>query len=366
MAYYLNIFSPETYEAFSKSDKSVSGFRASQEHMARKLKPGDKLICYLTKLSRWVGLLEVASKSYQDATPLFYEEEDPFVIRFKVNAIVWLEKENAIPIKEDDVWNSLSFTKDLSKTGSQWTGKLRSSLNIIDAKDGNYLESLITAQSRGGKTYPIDNNEYKKLLTKRVRGSAKVLSVTIPENVDETKAEPKDELSVRQSIKIQALLSQIGEKMGFTVWLPRADRSRVLQEWKPADGTLIDTLPVNYNEATNSTIEQIDVLWLDRRYIVRAFEVEHTTSIYSGILRMADLMALQPNLDIKLHIVAPTDRRDKVLDEISRPVFSLLGRRPLSEMCTFISYDSLHELAKERHLTSMKDNVLEDYEEVVE
>jgi hypothetical protein len=38
---------------------------------------------------------------------------------------------------------------------------------------------------------------------------------------------------------------------------------------------------------------------------VRAFEVEHTTAIYSGLLRMADLLSLVPNMDIKLHIVAP-------------------------------------------------------------
>ena len=51
------------------------------------------------------------------------------------------------------------------------------------------------------------------------------------------------------------------------------------------------------------------------RSIVRAFEVEHTTSVYSGILRMADLLALQPNMDIKLHIVAPEAKRDKVFQE---------------------------------------------------
>ena len=56
--------------------------------------------------------------------------------------------------------------------------------------------------------------------------------------------------------------------------------------------------------------------WLRGRAIVRAFEVEHTTSIYSGILRMADLLALQPNMNIKLHIVAPYTRRDKVFQEI--------------------------------------------------
>ena len=58
--------------------------------------------------------------------------------------------------------------------------------------------------------------------------------------------------------------------------------------------------------------------------MARAFEVEHTTAIYSGLLRMADLLALQPNMQIKLHILAPEERWEKVLREIKRPVFSLL------------------------------------------
>ena len=72
--------------------------------------------------------------------------------------------------------------------------------------------------------------------------------------------------------------------------------------------TLLDRLPLNYDETTLSTIEQIDVIWLKGHSIVRAFEVEHTTSIYSGLLRMADLLALQPNMNINLHIVAPDNR----------------------------------------------------------
>ena len=38
-------------------------------------------------------------------------------------------------------------------------------------------------------------------------------------------------------------------------------------------------------------IRLIDVLWLDRsaRTVAAAFEVEHTTSIYSGIVRLLDL-----------------------------------------------------------------------------
>jgi hypothetical protein len=57
MAYFLDLFSPETYRAFGLSDRTVSGFRVSQKNIAGKIGPGDKFICYMTRLSRWVGIL---------------------------------------------------------------------------------------------------------------------------------------------------------------------------------------------------------------------------------------------------------------------------------------------------------------------
>jgi len=57
------------------------------------------------------------------------------------------------------------------------------------------------------------------------------------------------------------------------------------------------------------------VLWLDGDAIVAAFEIESTTSIYSGLLRMADLLSMQPNLNIPLYLVAPDERRQKVFTE---------------------------------------------------
>ena len=168
MAYYTDLFSPETYEVFTQSDQSISGFRVRQKNAASQIKPGDKLVCYVTKISRWIGVLKVTSEFFEDSTPLFYLED---------------------------------------------------------------------------------------------------------------------------------------------------------------------------------------------------FEVEHSTAIYSGILRMADLLALQPNMDIRLHIVAPYSRKEKVLQEIQRPVFSLLDRAPLSEICSFISYDSVRELSDEQHLSYLSDAVLEEYSE---
>jgi hypothetical protein len=82
-----------------------------------------------------------------------------------------------------------------------------------------------------------------------------------------------------------------------------------------------------------------------------------------GLLRMADLLALQPNMDIWLHIVAPDECRDKVFREMKRPVFSLLDRGPLSHSCTFISYESVEAIFSLEHLAHTNDSIITEYEE---
>jgi hypothetical protein len=319
----------------------------------------------MTKLSRWIGVLDVLSDCYIDESPLFYPDDDPYVVRFKVRPLVWLPKEKAVPIHEKHLWDALSFTRDCEPNSPTWTGKVRISLNKLSPEDGQLLESILMAQGSEGQSYAIDEDKYRRWLAQKVRRADKVVPVTVPEDdEDDDEPETPDKAqSIRESARIQALLAIIGEKMGFKIWLPKSDRSSVLQEWRPDEGSLLEVLPLNYDKTTLQTIEQIDVLWLRGRSITRAFEVEHTTAVYSGILRMADLLALQPNMDIKLHIVAPEARKRKVMNEIQRPVFSLLEKGPLSEYCTFLAYSSLQELAKLQHLQYLSDAVIEEYEE---
>lgn len=368
MAYYIDLFSPDTYQAFTNSDMTVSGFRERQKGVAATMRPGDKLICYVTKLSRWVGVLEVTSNYFINDNPIFTATADPFVIRFNVQPNVWLPLDKSIPVDEEISWNNLSFTKHLPKKSLAWTGMVRGSLRKLDDQDGACLERILMAQNNNATTYELDETDQNKLKAPTVKTQdSKQVTVSIPENEEATTTTITQQQSTqRDSIKIQALLSEIGERMNFKIWLPRSDRQRVLEVWTPKGCCLLEQLPLNYDNATLKTIENIDVLWIRRHSIVRAFEVEHTTSIYSGILRMADLMALQPNLNISAHIVAPIDRKEKVLQEISRPVFAFLEKGPLSESCTFVSYESIQELSKEKRLEFMTDTVLEEYAEYAE
>lgn len=151
MDYFLDLFTPATWIAFRDSGGEVTGFRPTQRRAAKeRVHQGDLLLCYLTRLSRWCGALRVESDMYEDDQVIF-DDPDPFTIRFKVKPIVILQPEYAIPIHEDKIWNSLSTTKLYDKSGSNWTGFFRSSLNKFSAEDGDFILDLaiifLTAQS---------------------------------------------------------------------------------------------------------------------------------------------------------------------------------------------------------------------------
>ena len=201
---------------------------------------------------------------------------------------------------------------------------------------------------------------------KKIKTENSEVIVSVPDDSDEKAVAPAspEAAEPRQSYRIQAALAHIGTKLGFRVWVPRSDRQNILA-LIPADkrGLFLEELPLNYDDLTLRTIEQIDVIWMKNRSMARAFEVEHTTAIYSGLLRMADLLALQPNMDIRLHIAAPLDRRDKVRQEILRPTFSLLERGPLYKMCTYLAYSAVEEMNSLPHLEHMNGSIVDKYEE---
>lgn len=142
--------------------------------------------------------------------------------------------------------------------------------------------------------------------------------------------------------EIQWRLLDLGSQMGLRVWCPPNDRGRQWGAHCLGDVRgLLTKLPTQFDSVTTKTIENIDVLWLDREAIIAGFEVEHTTTIYSGLLRMSDLVAMQPKIDIRLYLVAPDERFSKFAREVARPTFARSLRKPLHTLCRFLPYTKL-------------------------
>lgn len=361
MNWYTYLFSPDTYKAFLRTDRRDTGVPKLPQRTAEEIQPGDVLVCYMTKVSRWCGLLEVV-----DGQPYHDPQEDPFPVRLRVKPLVLLEDvEYGLPIRNPEIWATLSFTREEGATSGRWTGKLRRSLVLLDDEDGKLLDRRLRRQYEERREYPLTDDDRRKMASRRVRRPEADVAVPAPDPDSESDADGTQDRGngARTSHQVQADLARLGVALGLDVWTPRNDREQVLTALGHSDVRFLHRLPLNYEEATLRTLENIDVLWLKHHSIVRAFEVEHTTAIYSGILRMADLLTLQPNMENRLHIVAPPERRQKVFEELRRPVFSRLERGPLAELCTYLSYGSLDELIALANLQHTWDSVIDDYAE---
>ena len=144
----------------------------------------------------------------------------------------------------------------------------------------------------------------------------------------------------RTHTEVQSWLRDLGRALGFDVWIAANDRSRAWNGGRLGDGCL-ETLPAAVVNAPGAdAVRLIDVLWLrrDDGRVAAGFEVEHTTSIYSGIVRLLDLALGVPSETTRgLFLVAPDDREADVRAQLSRPAF----RRVAELEMRFLPYGGL-------------------------
>lgn len=158
----------------------------------------------------------------------------------------------------------------------------------------------------------------------------------------EIRAEEIDEVLrtrvISDHIRMQWKLARLGLKAGERVWVPVGDQSRLRQtyqfdEFDPEFSAGID-LPHSY-------VENIDVVWKQEFRIGAAYEIENSTSIYSGLLRFADLNIVAPNTLYPMFIVAPQDRKNRLREQLRRPAFK---RLELDRKVRFLSYETIDQI----------------------
>jgi len=140
--------------------------------------------------------------------------------------------------------------------------------------------------------------------------------------------------------QVQTLLGAIGITKGYDVWIPTYDRPKL--DWSLTDQFACrPDAPYGY-QSIQHIIQEIDVVWLDRgsSELKALFEVEHSTTIYSGLLRFNDVHLVAPQLRPTFSIVANEVRRNLFVKQLNRPTFRMNG---LDEICTFLDYINVFE-----------------------
>jgi type II restriction enzyme len=149
-----------------------------------------------------------------------------------------------------------------------------------------------------------------------------------------------EEKAESEHTQIQYLLIKIGRALHYDVFVARNDRHRSYEGQSFALLT-VPTLPeMDWSAEVMDTTSLIDVIWLKpgTNEIVSAFEIEKSTSIYSGILRMEDLARSIPDCTCNFYLVAPNQREKEVMAQLMRPAF----RNDLTDISlAYIPFDHL-------------------------
>lgn len=138
--------------------------------------------------------------------------------------------------------------------------------------------------------------------------------------------------------QVQTLLGAIGCRKGYDIWIPSVDRMGL--DWSLTDQFQCrEELPGGYNEVCE-ILREVDVVWVGRgsSEVMGLFEVEHSSPIYSGLLRMNDVHLTAPRAQVSFNIVGNEWRGSAFLRQIRRPTFRTSG---LSERCSFLKYDDV-------------------------
>jgi hypothetical protein len=158
----------------------------------------------------------------------------------------------------------------------------------------------------------------------------------LEQSIETGKLRPACNLTHHQ---VQTLLAGVGRFKGFDVWVPDHDIGTLDWSMTPRF-PVAKRIPPGFDSVA-SILSEIDVVWIsrDNNQIEGLFEVEHSTPVYSGLLRFNDVLLTSPTLS-HFHIVSNDERRAVFSRQTSRPTFQRSG---LSDLVSFLEYANVSD-----------------------
>jgi hypothetical protein len=146
--YWLDLFSPRTWEEARQNGFNLTGFRQGRWSVVSKIKPSDLFICYLTQLGRFSGILRAISKPYQDEAKArtVWIDEPPFSCLVDVEPVLTFDFLHSLP--KNEILSKLSVDR-------KWGGLIRGSPRRIPTVDGQLILQALKDSNLNRKEYPL-------------------------------------------------------------------------------------------------------------------------------------------------------------------------------------------------------------------
>lgn len=236
-----------------------------------------------------------------------------------VASIIYFLHPTIIPPFNTAIINGFNYLfKDKKKLGS-WSEYLKIREVLVDLNNKYKSEFSLDLGAIAGLMFEIGTQKLTlgkdEYLSEEER---KKLEKLIEKRQAEIKEDKKEE---NLHTEMQYHLLKIGAALGYDVICANNDRSKTCNGFNFSFLCLSDFPQMKTDRDTQNTIKLIDVLWFQKgtNNIIGAFEVEKSTSIYSGILRLTDLAYSIADGDEVFYIIIPDNREKDVKMQLSRP-----------------------------------------------
>ncbi|QJD96000.1 hypothetical protein HH214_08975 [Mucilaginibacter robiniae] len=236
-----------------------------------------------------------------------------------VASILYFLHPTLIPPFNTAIINGFNYLfKDKKKLGS-WSEYLKIREVIMDMNRKHCNELSLDTGAFAGLLFEIG---MQKLLLGKDEYSSEIernrLEKLIEKRHKEKSKETEDE---HLHDEMQYHLLKIGQALGYDVIAASNDRSKSWNGHKFSFISLQEFPNLKLDKEVLNTIKLIDVLWFEKgtSKVIAAFEVEKSTSIYSGILRLSDLSFSVANSEEVFYLVVPDNREKDVVMQLSRP-----------------------------------------------
>jgi len=135
---------------------------------------------------------------------------------------------------------------------------------------------------------------------------------------------------------IQGVLLELGNMLGYDTYV--ADPSKVYRGEILGNLATLKEIPQFTYQRLLDTVKNIDVIWFEEEFPKFCFEIEHTTGVTMGLLRLYQIRKIT---DAKFFVIAPEEIISKFQTEISKDPFHQIRERYI-----FRSYKQLSEVFK--------------------
>jgi hypothetical protein len=240
------------------------------------------------------------------------------------------------------------YAKEPQWPDSPFQFEIRPIVELVDSYDFKVLVSAldlfkgladprnwgVRIQGMFNSIVPLTEHDYQ-LIEKSLTLAHKQATV---EEKEGTKEESQD---YGQHLRIQHQITEWGLKNNYRVHVATNDKGKIRERLSE----ILEEMPKFAAEDVANIAKRVDVLFFreERDILTHAFEIEHTPTIYSGLLRLNDIAESYPSENVKFFIISDEENRERFNRELDRPSFRLLKKHK----CAFRNYQEVNEEYKQ-------------------